>query len=381
MKHVIFLLAIVFSKITLSQNETRLFNELISNDTSAVPSLFNRPDSVRNAILVASTFPAGFIRIENVQRSTSTSFKNLILGYNRTKQKELWEIARVPGLLPLLINNQDKPKKELDAVLKNYPERIRNASLHFVKHDYNTLLEMEKIHDRFESQYKEITKDFPEQVKDAFNILLRDPMALSLLSENIKTTIALGDLYSKNPPLIRRLSDSLNLELAKRYGIEYQDWNDEGNKDTVSKKELKHLAAKYANGEDYTDDVYAVPNNNSNPNTVEAIDPYPYWSGYPYWQGANYWYPYPWWIQMGFYWPLANPYMFFGLYGNYYGGWYFNHPFYYGYHPYGPGNFNNRYMGRGNFNQGFNRNVPSGGRGAGGFGGRGGGFGGGRGRR
>ena len=370
MRHCVFLFAIFFSVIAHSQNETQQFNGLISHDTSAVPSLFSRPDSVRSAILMASTFPVGFVRIEEIQKSTSTLFKNLISQYNHTRQKELWEIARFQGLLLLLKENHDKPKKELEALLKNYPERVRNASLHFVKHDYHTIEEMEKIHEKFDSQYKEIIKDFPEQVKNSFDILLRDPMVLSLLAENIKTTIALGDLYRKNPLLIKSLSDSLNLELAKKFGIENQDWNDGVNKDTVSKKELKHIAAKYANEEDYTDDVYAVPNNINNPNAVDAIGPYPYWSGYPYWLGSNYWYPYPWWIQMGFYWPIANPYLFFGLYGNYYGGWYFNHPFYYG----------NRYMGRSNFNSGFGRGGGFGGRG-GGFGGRGGGFGGGGGRR
>ncbi len=234
---------------------------------------------------------------------------------------------------------------------------------------YPTLADLEKVHQNFEARYKALLLEYPASLKSSLDVLLRYPMTLSLLTANMKTTVAIGDLYRRNPALTKRLTDSLHQELVKRDGAELEDWKEGIKKDTSVQKELKHIANKYAS-EDDSDDVYASSSSSSyDPAVINDIAPYPYWAGYPYWLGENYWYPYPWWIQMGLYWPEAGPYVIFGLPRYHFGWWYYNHPFYYGLHPHTSTYFNNHYYGHRGTSSGFNRSIQQ----FGGHGGAGGG--------
>lgn len=296
--------------------------------------------------------------MNKIQKTSSDTFKKLISTYSRTKQKQLWEITRYPELIKLLIQNKDTPEKDLNELLKKYSAKIRSSAVYFLKNNYSTFAEIEKIHQDFEKKYNELIKDFPNNVKNAYNTLLTNPELVMTLSENINTTSALGELYKRNSVLIKQKADSLNFELAKEKGIEYENWKQGIKKDTTVQKELKDVAKNYSQEDSYDDDVYAGPNDKREVNKVYEIAPYPYWAGYPYWYGRNYWYPYPWWFQMGFYWPLDGPVQFFGLPSYQFGWWYYNQPHhYYNHHPNTTDYFYRHNQRRGNFNSGFNRST------------------------
>src|ERR1035437_3397420 len=223
MKHLLLALSVMLSVNLFSQNDAQIFDNLVSNDSSSVPVLFSYPDSVRKAILFASTYPQGFVRLNEIQKISSAALKKTISKYSFSKQKYLWEITRYPGLIPLLIENEHKSKKELEELLKKYPDKIKSSSIYFVRKNYSTLVEIETIHQDFETKYNAVIKDFPGFVKKSFNVLLDHPELIALLSEDMKTTVTLADLYKRNPRMVKRKTDSLNFEMAKEKGMEYEE--------------------------------------------------------------------------------------------------------------------------------------------------------------
>lgn len=354
MKNLLFAFSVILSANLFSQSDEQIFDKLVSNDSLSIPSLFIYNDSVRNAVLIASTYPQGFVRLSEIQKTSSAAFAKTISKYNQSKQKQLWEITRYPGLTSLLIQNKDKSEKELGALLKHYPEKIISPAIYFTKKKYSTLADIDNIHSDFEAQYKNVIIDFPDFVKNSFNILLNYPDLLTILSENMKTTVTLGDLYKRNPQMIKRKVDSLNTEIAKENGIEYEDWKKGISNDTAVQKELKQISKKYSSDLE-ADDVY--DGDDYDENIIIELTPYPYWAGYPYWYGHNYWYPNPWWFQLGFYWPLDGGMIFFGLPTYHFGWWYYNQPRYYSKHPDTSDYFYQHYQRHRNSNSGFNRST------------------------
>lgn len=358
MKKIFLFIAVILSIDIKAQNDATAFDKLVSNDTSIMASLFSYPDSVYNSILVASTHPKGFQKLNEIQKISSDSFKKLISTYNRNTQKQLWEITRYPEIISILIENKDDSKKELEEKLQKYPAKIKSSAIYLGKNNYSTIVQIDQIHKDFDTKYKDLLKDFPNDVKAAYNSILGNPELVTALSENIKTTSVLGELYNRNPALIKQKADSLNFEIAKAKGIEYENWKQGIQKDTVVQKELHDMSKKYSTDDSYDDDVYASSNEPREVNKVYEVAPYPYWAGYPYWYGRNYWYPYPWWFQMGFYWPLNGPMHFYGLPSYHFGWWYYNQPNrYYRRYPNATNYFYRHNQGRRNFNSDFNRST------------------------
>lgn len=358
MKQFIFLFSIILSTGIYSQKNAIEFDNLVSKDSTIVPILFSYPDSVYTTILIASTYPNGFVNLNELQKTSSDSFKKLISSYNRSRQKQLWELTRYPELISILIKNKEKTEKDLEEILKKYPNSINNSAIYFLRNEYSTLLKIENIHLDFETKYSKLLKDFPEDVKKSYNTLLSYPEIITMLSEDIKTTMTLGELYKKDPASVKQKADSINFEITKEKGIEFENWKMGINRDSAVQKELMEVAKNYSQEDEYDDDIYAKPTDKRDVKKVYEVATYPYWAGYPYWYERNYWYPYPWWFHMGFYWPLNSPIQFFGLPSYHFGWWYYNQPNpYYHRHPNTTNYFYRHYQNRKNYNSDFNRST------------------------
>jgi adenylate kinase family enzyme len=380
MKKTILLFAVILQVNCYSQNDISALNKIIANDSASSHIIFNYPDSIRNAALIASTYPQGFSRLSEIQKKTSTSFKNLISTYSRNKQKQLWDISRYPQLTTQLIDNRDKKKEELQEVLKNYPKQTREAAIHFAKHDYNVIIQMKNIQVDFESKYEDALTNFPADVKKSYNKLLHYPEVVSALSEDMNTTETLGDLYKKNPPSVKRVMDSVYQKNVNESNAEYADWKKGIKTNPAVQNELQELSKKYKEDQEYEDDIYATKQDTTrNTSTQEQVAPYPYWAGYPSWYDFPYWYPYPSWYSTGFFWYPNGPF-FWGMPSYHFGYWYYNHPYYSRRYPNAGNYFYNHYQGHARSNNGFTRSVRewNGGGNRGSFNGARGGFGGGR---
>ena len=333
--------------------------QLPENDSSTIHLVFSYPEAIRENVFLAATYPQGFTRLEEIQKESAAAFKNVAAKFNQRKQKKLWDIARFPELLPLLIANKDKSNEELLALMKNYPLDTKNAAVEFVKKDYDAIVSTNNIRLQFETKYKSVFKDFPSDIQEAYQQLLQHPELISVLSQDLKSTVKIGDWYKNNPVLLKHIADSVNAKITSENGAEYSEWKRSISNDSLAQKELKTISKKYRE-ENYPDDVYA---NHENLDTViYNAAPYPYWSGYPYWYTTPYWYPYPWWYQAGFYWNPYDRLIFYGMPSYHFGLWYYNHP-YYNRHRRSSQLFNNYYQNRprqfGDFNNRWNRRSES----------------------
>lgn len=355
MKKIVVIFTLALSTNVWSQNDVAALHKLISSDSSSARVIFSYPDSSRTVIFTAATYPQGFTRLEEIQKNTSAAFKKAVSKYNQSKQKQLWDISRYPGLIAMLINNKDKSEAELNILLKVYPQETKKAALFFVKKEYPILVEMENIRLDFESKYKMLVNDFPVEIQNSFNTLLRDPELISILTSDIKTTIKLGDLYKRNPGLLKHTADSVNAQIAKESGKEYEDWKAGISKDSTVQKELKQVSGQYAKDEEYLDDVYKSEDRDVT--VIYNTPPYPYWAGYPYWYETPYWHPYPWWYHSGFYWNPGGRIIFFGMPSYHFGWWYYNHPHYYQRYRRTSDFFDHHYQGHPHSNNGFNRSI------------------------
>jgi hypothetical protein len=353
-KLVLLLILPLFGKV-FAQNDAAALQSLLVNDSSSLRILFSYPDSVRQDIFAAATYPQGFTRLSEISKASNASFQKLASGYNQKRQKQLWEISRYPKLPSLLIANKDKKKAQLDALLNTYPEETRKAADYFVKHT-ETLAGMEKIRLDFEMQYNGLVSDFPPEIRKSFTALLADPELLSLMSEDLRTTVSLGDIYKRNPKLLYHMADSVYLQIAGERGEEYEDWKTGIRKDTAVQKELREVSKKYASEEDNTDDVYESATQ-KNVTFVLSTPPYPYWAGYPGWYAYPYWRPYPWWYNAGFYWDPYGSMIFLGLPSYQFGWWYYGHPHYYNHYTRTSRYFDQHYQVHPRSQSGFNRGI------------------------
>lgn len=341
-----------FHKINAQINAREELRDLFYKDTTTLPLLFSYPDTIRASILTTSTYPQGLVQIEEIQKKSSASFKKSIAHYNRSRQKQLWEFTRYSELTGLLIVNRNRTEEELKVILKEYPDDIKKSAIYFTKKDIHTIVLIDSIHKGFDKKYKETIENFPEEVKKSFTQILQKPEVISILNQEIKTTITLGNIYKSNPTVVKQFSDSIHKLIIEHNSKEYEAWKTGISTNPEVQKELKQIAGKYQEENHYNDDVY----DNQKSETETYFLPYPYWAGYPYWYESPNWYPYPWWYQIGFYWSPGGPIIFNGMPTYYFGWWYWHHPHHY-FYPHTNQFFHQHYQIYRRSHQGFNRSI------------------------
>lgn len=348
-KSLLLLSLLLLVKGNCAQNNKAQLSGLCTSDNSSLRTILSYPDSVRQMAYMASTYPQGFVRLNELQQSSSSAFRKMASPYCREKEKYLWEVSRYPELPALLIANRYKSKSELKLLLRNYPGETRNAALFSVRHA-STLLEMEEIRRDFDNRSLSLIASFPDNVQKAFTGLLKDPELFSTLTNDLATTITLGDIYKSDAAFVNQFGDSVHLALADEERREYEDWKAGINSDPSVQGELKKVSKKYA--AETGDEVYG--DNGHESRLVINILPYPYWAGYPHWYRHAYWRPYPWWYETGFYWTPGGSFIVTGMPGYRFGWWYYGQPYYYKHffrtshyfdrhyqgHPHSPNRFN-----------------------------------------
>jgi len=354
MKKLFALAILLFSIRVDAQSDAAVLQTLLANDSSSLRIICSYPDSIRRFVYIAATYPQGFTRLSEIQKTSSASFKKLASTYSQNRQKQLWDLSRFPELPGLILRQKDN-KEALATSLALYPEETKKAGLYFAKHS-ETLVKMDKIRLDFESQYKTLVKEFPAEVQASFQTLLADPELFALLSEDLHTTLTVGDLYKRNAGVLKHAADSVHEQIAKENGQEYDDWKTGITQDTAMQKELKDVTGKYVSEEDNADDVYGS-DKKKDITVIIHTRPYPYWAGYPHWYGHPYWRPYPWWYQSGFYWDVNGSLIFIGLPTYQFGWWYYGHPNYYRHYHRTTRYFDHHYQGHPRSRGGFNRSV------------------------
>lgn len=336
MRNIFFFLALLMTLLLNGQvNEKRLDKNLNSDDSTALVTIANYPDSVRRNILLACQKPDLLVKIELLQKNSSQSFRSLIDNYSKASQQKFWDLSRYPKLINEIVTGDKKSKEELKTISLKYPEEIRTVIMEYGQKHCDVLTEMNNIYERSNNEYDKLISNDPTHIKTAYLSLRNFPDALNLLTSNMHLSVILGNMYVSDSKYTLLMLDSIKIKQDIQRAKETEDWQKGLEKNPEAKKEMEQVTKEFIKdkeSDENVDDVYySSSTNNISPQTYTTapvinyvVQPYPYWFGYPWWYDYPYWYPYPYWYNSGFYWGSSGI-VYMGLPTPYFMHWYFFH--------------------------------------------------------
>ncbi len=349
---ILFLLSDIF---IYGQEDKALIKELLENDRSSIEALVLYPEATRNAILEASLYPDALIKLESMQAKTSERFQQILEKYPRTTQETIWDLTRYPGLIEQLGERRKGDRQGFQEVLEEYPEKIRADALDMAMSEHGLFQQITQLYAGANEAFDQLLKDYPPKATEAFNELIEVPEVLSILTENIRLTIIVGNLYKNDPEWVRQKADSMSLAVARQQAEDLADWQESIENNPQAKEELIESAEMFAEEYGYddmsydfeqeADDVYYDEGEEAVVVEHYYYYSYPYWYGYPSWYVYPRWRPYPYWYEWGFYLRPGGRIVVFGFPSYFFTSWYFYHPYHHYYFPYLSDHFVGYYYG------------------------------------
>ncbi|HEX2900709.1 MAG TPA: hypothetical protein VHS96_13385, partial [Bacteroidia bacterium] len=190
----------------MAQNSDAILARLLQDDKASVEALVLYPENIRNDILQASLYPELVVRIGEMQRLTSQQFSDLLSGHSREDQESLWELARFPGLVAHIADRGGLKEEDL----KEYPEDIHNVARWADDSQRPTVIRMNELFVASESAFAALLRTYPDPAQRAFRNLVSVPEVMTILSESLKMTVLVGDMYRRDPAWVIHKLDSLN---------------------------------------------------------------------------------------------------------------------------------------------------------------------------
>lgn len=346
--------SLLFGVLTIlpAQTEKALLTQLADEEKNAVEALVLYPEDVRLAILEAAKYPEVLIKMEGMQQQTSNDFEKLLESYPQELQQDIWDLTRYPDLVARLVLEGDRSPGKIRTILNDYPDVIHQRALKVGADYYNLLERVDALQQSSQLAFQGLIAEYPPAARDAFERLTDLPEVLTILTDNIRLTILVGDIYQKDPDWVWYKADSLNLVVAQQRAQDLEEWKQslENNPDAL--EELKNTADAYADEYGYDDVYYDYEDDIYYDNEVENIiverhyyHHYSYWLGYPSWYVYPRWRPYPWWYDWGFYIRPTGRLVVIGFPSYYVTNWYFYHPHHWYHYPHLTDHFVDYYYG------------------------------------
>lgn len=325
-------LLLIFTITGVNAQQVTTHTPWTKEDLAAINALALYPDSTRMEIFTACEYPAIIVNVASLQKNSSAAFADLVSSYSQTKQEDVWNLSRYPGLITKIVDGGKKSKDELDAILLNYPGEIHDIAVKYGRDEYELLKKVDDLQLNTNQQFNDIISQYPADVQKTFTDLLQMPEVMSLLNDHLALTVRVGDKYRRDPQYVMHKSDSVAAVEAQVNAQQLVDWKQTMATDTNARNDMKAAANEYATDNGYdTKAVDAPMDSNQVDNT--AVYPYTYWFGYPSWYPYAYWYPYPYWYDWGFYYDAYGDMIFFGFPSFYFTNWYFWYPHHWNRYP------------------------------------------------
>ena len=320
----IFLIVATGLNCLAQDNSKSILRQVIQENQEAVDAIAMYPTETRKIIFEACEYPEAIAKLNAMQKNSQDAFEKLISSFTREEQEKICNLTRYDGLISDLVASHNMTEIEINNILVNYPEEIYKTALEEQKINYDLLVQIDKMNKSYNSDFSLLLNDYPTEVINVFNEMIKMPEVLDLLYDHMQYTVVVGDYYRKNPERVLHKTDSLNLVLTQKNTQETDDWKQSMNNNPQVQEEFTQAAQEYAQDNGYQPEDYNTPltpdvtNYNSNP--------YNWWFGYPSWYPYNYWNPYPYWYDWGFYYGPDKRVVFFGLPSAYFMDWYFYSP-------------------------------------------------------
>ncbi len=332
---ILIILALSFIPQLWAQTGRALFSEVEDEEMEAINALVLYPEETRLAILEASQYPEALIKMESIQERSQADFQALLGKYPQESQEMIWDLTRYPNLIERLASLQDVSSKSINRVLQDYPEVIHERVEEAARYFAYEIKEIYKLNLDAEAAFEVLAQDYPYQTRQALRHLLALPEVLTILNDNIKLTILIGDLYKDDPQWVLHKADSLNMEAARQQAQELEDWKVSLKNDPEALEQFEASAEQFKEEYNYYyEDYYDQPFDDvyyEEPEVREVHEyhyyHYPYWFGYPRWYYYPRWRMYPYWYDWGFYFSPGRTVVITGLPSFYFTRWYFYHPY------------------------------------------------------
>ncbi|MBP9791024.1 MAG: hypothetical protein KBD57_10840 [Bacteroidia bacterium] len=301
MKNVINLLVVFGMMFVLNikaQSHDEEWSKLVEQDSVDITSISLYPKNTRTTIFKICTQSEAMVKLKDIQEKSQENFRKEISKFSQADQENIWNMTRYPGLLDELAATKGE-KKQIENILKKYPEEIRGYSLDYSVSHYGMIMSIYKISKDFETSFKNLVKTYPTDLQTAFQEIMKTPEVLTMLNNNIHMAIHLGSIYKSKPEFLENEMDKWGVMAAEQNTKEKEKWKKEMESDPAISSEMKESSKEFASDYGYTEKECG----NVNPDEVVkyVYIPYAYWSGYPFWYESPIWYPYPYWYHSGFY--------------------------------------------------------------------------------
>ncbi len=345
---------ILMPLLTLAQSEQALLNQILEEEQKTIEALALYPSNTRLAILEASKFPEALIKLETMQGKTSKDFKALLEKYPQSVQSSVWDLTRYPGLVAAIVEGGQKQGIDFEVAVQDFPKEIVPRARQLSDDYYPVLVEVHRLNRYWDVVFDELMSQYPSTMRDAMRQLVDLPEVLTLLTDNIRLTVLVGDLYRKNPTWLVAQMDSLSIVVAEARAKELEEWRQNLANNPQAEEELQTAAQAYADEYgyddayyDYDDDLY-YDEEDRYERPIEYnyyYYNYPYRFGYPTWYPYARWRPYPYWYDWGFYWGHNHVIVIVDLPSFWFVDWHFYHPWNHYYYPHLSSCYVNHYYG------------------------------------
>jgi hypothetical protein len=252
---------------------------------------------IRQAILVASQYPAVLTQLQKSQDETMRAFQDMINGFGQQKQEWFYTVTRYPEFMHQLATlPKGESHEAINKLLPHQDPDLEQAAWKLYRWEKKNLARLDNIRINAHSGFEKSIASLNANGRNAFHKLQARPDVLTLLTNNIDLTTKLGQQYRNNPGSITNQLAVLHDKQEIQNEREAAALKKQLESDPKAMKELRQASSAYGYGYNgYYNNPYYYP--------------YSYWFGYPYWYSYPAWYPGLYWYTPGFYFGTG------GLYG------------------------------------------------------------------
>jgi hypothetical protein len=285
-------------------------------ERKAVEAIALYPENQRTAILEAAMHPEVLVRMQNLQNKSETEFQEILFPLTRADQENFYDLARSPQLIEDMgSGNTKKSRTEMSEILSKYPKDMHESANEVNDKQFKTLLTVRDLFKKSNDKFEDLLLGYPPKTQQAYRTLLEVPEVLEILTDNMTTTVLLGDIYRRYPAQLNKELDALQVSVSAQKAREQEEWQKSLKENPEALAEYEQSAQQFAQEQGYDERVYQNQTGDSYTNVyVNYVwQPYPYWFGRPWWHAHRYWYPYPYWYHWGFYYGPGGGMVFMGL--------------------------------------------------------------------
>ena len=290
---------LVFSLPSFAQTQSKnSLLRMIDEDRTTIDVIAGCDRKIQPHILMVSQTPEILIKIEELQSRSQDQFKNIIEGYDRDTQSAFYEMARYPNLITELVSHGRPSDSEVDRIVSNYPQDIREITKSNAVGYFDVLLQIERLNNEIDHAFQNALEPYASQTRESVNVLIGYPEIVSALVNDKPFTAQLGLAYREDPEWVMSRINLISQELAEHNREDLDAYKNQIQKDPQAYNEMLEASERFARERNEVRylDGYSEP-------VIETrvVNSYPYWFGYPYWYSDPYWRPLPLYYHTGVY--------------------------------------------------------------------------------